>query len=86
MSKFFTICTALGLLLAASAIEAASPRLDHLQPQGGQRGTEVAVTLIGGRIGQDPQQILFYDPGIELKAIERIDDKQAKATLAIAPD
>lgn len=86
MSKFFTICTALGFLLAASAIEAASPRLDHLQPQGGQRGTEVAVTLIGGRIGQDPQQILFYDPGIELKSIERIDDNQAKATLTIAPD
>ena len=80
MAKCFTIGTALACLLAASVVEAASPRLDHLQPQGGQRGTEVAVTLIGGRIGQEPQQILFYDPGIELKSIERIDDNQAKAT------
>jgi hypothetical protein len=86
MTKTFAIWTALTCVMATSVVEAASPRLDHLQPQGGQRGTEVAVTLIGGRIGQDPQQVLFYDPGIELKAIERIDDNQAKATFAIAPD
>src|SRR3990170_3258285 len=65
---------------------AAGPRLDHLQPQGGQRGTEVAVSLIGGRIGQEPQEILFYEPGIEVRGIERIDDNQTKATLAIAAD
>jgi hypothetical protein len=72
-------------LVAASA-HAAGPRLDHLSPQGGQRGTEVEVTLIGGRIGQEPQEILFYEPGIEVKALERIDDNQTKATLAIGAD
>lgn len=86
MRKTLLFLSALTASAVSAPIEAASPRLDHLQPQGGQRGTEVAVTLMGGRIGQDPQQILFYDPGIELKAIERIDDNQAKATLAIAPD
>lgn len=70
----------------AAAVDAAGPRLDHLQPQGGQRGTEVAVTLIGGRIGQEPQQILFYEPGIEVRGLERIDDNQTKATLAIAAE
>ncbi len=72
-------------IVAASA-RAAEPRLDNLKPQGGQRGTEVSVTLVGARIGQDPQQIVFYEPGIELRSVERIDDNQAKATLAIAPD
>jgi hypothetical protein len=70
----------------ASICAAAGPRLDHLSPQGGQRGTEVAVTLIGGRIGQEPQEVLFYEPGIEVKALERIDDNRTKATLAIAAD
>lgn len=74
------------LLLLASTVDAAVPRLDNLQPQGGQRGTEVAVTLVGGRIGQDPQQIVLYEPGIEIKSVERVDDNQAKATLSIAPD
>ncbi|HEX6960344.1 MAG TPA: PPC domain-containing protein [Lacipirellula sp.] len=75
----------IGCLIAGNA-HAAGPRLDHLSPQGGQRGTEVAVTLIGGRIGQAPAEILFYEPGIEVKALERIDDNQAKATLAIAAE
>jgi len=70
----------------AATAHAAGPRLDHLQPQGGQRGTEVAVTLIGGRIGQDPQHVLLYEPGIEVKTVERIDDNQTKATFVIAPD
>jgi hypothetical protein len=76
----------LAALGAATIVEAAGPRLDNLAPQGGQRGTEVAVTLIGGRIGQDPQEILFYEPGVEVRGIERIDDNQTKATLAIAAD
>ncbi|MBA3485176.1 MAG: peptidase, partial [Pirellulales bacterium] len=71
---------------SAVVVNAAGPRLDHLTPQGGQRGTEVAVTLIGGRIGQEPQEILFYESGIEVRGIERIDDNQTKATLAITAD
>jgi hypothetical protein len=82
--KLLGIATAAFLIGAVAS--AAAPRLDNLQPQGGQCGTEVTVTLAGGRIGQDPQQILFYEPGIELKKIERIDDNQAKAVLAIAAD
>ena len=81
-----SFCLLLLFLSLGVTAQGAWPRLDNLQPQGGQRGTEVAVTLIGARIGQDPQQVLFYEPGIELKAIERIDDNQAKATLAIKPD
>jgi hypothetical protein len=77
---------ALFVMTSSSLVLGASPRLDHLQPQGGQRGTEVTVTLIGGRVGQEPQQVLLYEPGIELKSIERIDDNQAKAVLAIAGD
>jgi len=85
MVKFIGL-TLLAWLTTATAAHAAGPRLDHLQPQGGQRGTEVAVTLIGGRIGQDPQQVLLYEPGIEVRGIERIDDNQAKATFVIAKD
>jgi hypothetical protein len=83
---FFTSSALLTLTAAISPARAASPRLDHMVPQGGQRGTEVAVTLIGGRIGQAPAELLLYEPGIEVSSIERIDDNQTKATLAIAQD
>ncbi|MCC6491996.1 MAG: PPC domain-containing protein [Pirellulales bacterium] len=83
---FMRFSLALIFLLPAAVAAAAAPRLDNLQPQGGQRGTEVAVTLIGGRIGQDPQEVMFYDPGISVKGIERIDDNQMKVVLAIAAD
>jgi hypothetical protein len=74
------------LLMTTAAARAAGPRLDDLRPQGGQRGTEVEVTLVGGRVGQDPQQLLLNGPGIEVRGIERIDDNQAKVKLAIAAD
>lgn len=81
-----TLSIILLLPLASTVAHAAGPRLDDLRPQGGQRGTEVEVTLVGGRVGQDPQQLLLYEPGIEVRSVERIDDNQAKVQLAIAAD
>lgn len=76
--------TALGVALVASSIAAAaSPQLTQLVPQGGQRGTEVVVSLRGPRLGQDPQEILWHEPGIEVKQIESVDDNRAKALLVV---
>ena len=76
----------MALVCMAGTTRAASPRLDHMQPQGGQRGTEVAVSFLGGRIGQDAEQLLFNVPGIEVRSLEKVDDNHLKATLAIAAD
>lgn len=77
---------AIALLLFTASARAASPRLDNLQPLGGQQGTEVVVSLLGPRIGQDAEQILFDVPGIEVSKLEKVDDNHAKATLTIAED
>jgi hypothetical protein len=82
-----TIATPLVVCLTVAVAQAAAPRLENIQPQGGQRGKEVTVTFFGGRIAQEPQQVLFYEPGITAKSLERgADDHQLKAVLSIAPD
>jgi hypothetical protein len=45
----------------------------------------VQVTFSGARLG-DAEQLLFYEPGIEAKKIERVDDNSCRATLAVAAD
>lgn len=79
----------MGALLCAAlclAAGAAEPRLDRIEPQGVRRGEEVVVTVFGGRIGAAPQDVLFYEQGIELKSLEAVDKNQTKLTLAVAPD
>ena len=60
------------LLLIACAASAASPRLSVILPRGAQRGTEVVFTFSGQRL-QDAQEILFYQPGVEITKIEPIE-------------
>ena len=64
---------------------AADPSLGSIAPIGAQRGSEVEVLLNGARF-EDAQEILLYYPGIEVKKFEVVNDKQAKARLAIAAD
>ncbi|WP_425395303.1 pre-peptidase C-terminal domain-containing protein [Aeoliella sp.] len=70
-------------LSTATVASAASPRLDQLAPQGAQRGTEAVISLRGPRLGMDPLEILWHEPGIEVKALERVDDNQTKATVFV---
>jgi len=72
-------------LFAASQAIAASPNMSSLRPQGGQRGTEVVVTLGGARLG-DAKELLFYQPGITTTKLEVVNDGAVKATLKLAPD
>lgn len=64
---------------------AASPVLGGLAPRGGQRGTEVQVTLSGARL-DDAQEILFYEPGIEVTKLEVVNPQSVKVTFKIAAD
>ncbi len=76
-------------LLALTAVVtpafAISPSVRGMKPVGGQRGTEVVVSLTGQRLA-DAQEILFYQPGITVTKIEAGKDGQATATFKIAPD
>ncbi len=76
------------LMLCAIAlpVEAAEPRLDQIEPQGVRRGDEVQVKLSGPRVGQNPAELLLYEAGIEVTAIESIGNNNATATLKLAKD
>jgi hypothetical protein len=76
-------------LLLASALSALAfnPALNLIGPRGGQRGTEVKVTLYGSRL-YHPEELLFYKPGITVKELKKVDEehKRVEAILIIAPD
>ena len=76
------------LLFLATALlaHAFSPELSRIEPRGGQRGTEVKITLIGDRLFE-PQELLLYHPGITVKSLTKgKDPKRAHALLVISPD
>lgn len=64
---------------------ASSPSLSSLRPMGGQRGTELEVTLGGARL-TDAKEILFYKPGITVTKLQVVNDGAVKASFKIAPD
>ena len=77
---------ALSLVLIVSSVAlGASPRTRSVRPAGGQRGTEVEVTISGRRLG-DAKDVLFYHPGIEATNIKVVNDAEIKATFKIAAD
>jgi hypothetical protein len=77
------VLASLGMLIAAVPAWAVAPTVRTIEPVGGQRGTEVIVTLTGQRLA-DIQEILFYQPGISVTKIGGGDYAQAVATLKIA--
>jgi Bacterial pre-peptidase C-terminal domain len=77
------VLATLGMLVAAVPAGAVSPTVRLIQPVGGQRGTEVIVTLTGQRLA-DIQDILFYQPGITVTKIKGGNYAQAVATFKIA--
>lgn len=86
MRRLWICLAALSFFVSfASRAAAVEPSLGAITPYGVQRGTEVQVTFGGARLG-DAEQLLFYTPGIETKKIEKVDDNNCKATLALAAD
>jgi len=73
-----------GLSLFAADLQAASPSVGSVSPNGGQRGTEIEVSFNGARLA-DAQEILFSYPGITVQSLEGA-DAAVKTKLAIAPD
>ncbi len=66
---------------------ASSPDVDNILPRGGQRGTEVAISVYGNRLG-DVEELIAYSPGFDVRDLkaEGEEGKKVTATLGIAPD
>ena len=73
------------LSLLTPQTQAASPSLGAIRPVGGQRGTELEITLSGARLG-DTQEIIYYQPGITTVSLKKLDDNSVRAKIKIAPD
>jgi hypothetical protein len=73
------------LFVIPPSIQAASPALSAIRPVGGQRGTELEITLSGARLG-DAQEIIYYQPGIATVSLKKLDDNNVKAKIKIAQD
>ena len=73
------------LLVTPLGLEAASPSLTAIRPVGGQRGTELEITLSGARLG-DAQEIIYYQPGITTVSLKKLDDNSVRAKIKIAPE
>jgi hypothetical protein len=75
------------LLCLAATVLAGSPRLLHVHPAGGQRGTEVEIELKGNNLA-DARELLFDEPGftlVELKPNEK-EKNRATAKIKVAPE
>ena len=83
MRRFLMTC--LFVFLLTPSIHAASPSLGAIRPVGGQRGTELEITLSGARLG-DTQEIIYYQSGITTMSIKKLDDNNVRAKIKIAPD
>ena len=73
------------MLVPISTAVAATPSLGAIRPVGGQRGTEMEVTLSGARLG-DAQELIYYQPGITTLGFKKLDDNNVRAKIKIAPD
>ncbi|MCW1921459.1 PPC domain-containing protein [Luteolibacter arcticus] len=75
----------LSLLLGGTAFAGFTPVLNLIEPRGGQRGTELEMHFYGERL-DGLQELLAYDPGIEVRSIAVENDKHASAKIFIKPD
>ena len=74
----------LPLFFAAISLNATSPKLNSISPPGGQRGTELELKFSGERF-HDAQEIILYNPGIEVLKIEENKTNSLTARVKIAP-
>ncbi len=75
-----------GLAVSSStAARASSPQLDIILPRGVQRGGEHELMFIGQRL-QGAEQVFTYDSGVEILAVENVDDRNVKVRVRIAAD
>ncbi len=78
------IAIALVFIVMPAYARAASPSLSAIRPVGGQRGTELEITLSGARLG-DALEIIYYQPGITTQSLKKLDDNNVRAKIKIEP-
>ena len=73
------------VLATAPAFAGFTPTLNLIEPRGGQRGVEMDMHFYGERL-DGIQELLAYEPGIEVRSFAVENDKHASAKIFIKPD
>ena len=76
---------ALLVALIGTSAFATEPRLGSVMPTGGQRGAELQLSFNGDRL-QDTEEVICYEPGIEVQHLKLVTNKVVRAEVKIAPD
>src|SRR5690349_13025494 len=72
-------------LLFAFSVQATSPHLASIIPTGGQRGSELEISLTGDRL-QDAEEIICYEKGIQILKLSSVTNKVVKAEVKLTSD
>lgn len=83
--RTFRSLLAFALLLSASTLFAASPRLTIILPRGAQRGKDTELTF-SGRLLADVEEIMFYEPGFSVKEFKPVNANSFKAVISVSPE
>ena len=83
--KILIIAACLLLVIMIGDATAARPEITSTTPRGMQRGTTQKVVLHGARV-KDGRQILFDRPGIQVKSVTPVDDKNVELELEVPAD
>src|ERR1043166_8476143 len=78
-----TVLVAISLLSFISPLaRATDPRLTSITPSGGQQGAELEVNFNGERL-QDTEEIICYEPGIQITKLNSITNNLVKAQVKL---
>lgn len=80
-----SIAVFVALFLFGTSALATSPELKSITPTGGQRGTDLEVSFAGERLG-DAEELVAYEPGLEVVKLELVTNKLVQARIKILPE
>ena len=83
--RTFRSLLAFALVMSASTLFAASPRLTIILPRGAQRGMDTELTFSGSLLA-DVEEIMFYEPGFSVKEFKPVNGNSFKAVVSVSPD
>src|ERR1043166_2089792 len=81
----FASVALLFFLFPFSNASATAPHLASIMPTGAQRGTELEISFQGDRL-QDAEEVICYEPGLQILKLNSVTNKLVAAQVKIAAD
>lgn len=75
----------LTLALVSTTVRAAYPDFRGMKPNGGQRGSEMELTLTGTRL-EDFEELVFFSPGFKMTKVEKVENNKVTCKIAIGQE